>query len=113
VGAGRVRLGREHGRFLATERAAEAVARGQLNLDPCRGGRIRAYVSQDELEKDVLRTEPVELEVLDPYKLKGHKRMINDLRLPIGPSPLLGKHVHIKLKPDPPIGTLAGIKAHP
>jgi hypothetical protein len=104
--------GREQFRLFCMLENTVKHTRRQLNMDPCRGGRIRAYISQDELEQHVLRAEPIELQILDPGKLKGHKRMVYDLRLPIGPGYLLREHMHVKLETDAPIGTLAGIKAY-
>jgi hypothetical protein len=47
VGARPVRLDGEYDYFLATELAPEAVAGGQLNMEPGRGRRLLSEISQD------------------------------------------------------------------
>lgn len=101
-----------HGHLLATERAAKPITRRQLNLHPRRRRRSHIQILQHQIEQNILRPEPIELNVLDPHELQRHSGMKNEMETPVGQLPVHRKHMHIELETDPAIGALTRIKTH-
>jgi hypothetical protein len=97
---------------LTTERAAKAITGRQLNLHPRRRRRSHIQILQHEIEQDILRAEPIELNILDPDELQRHSGMENKVEPPVDQLSIHRKQVHIKLETNPAIGALARIKTH-
>ena len=96
--AGLERRRGKHADPFAAEFLPEAVARGQRDADSGRIGEVAAELLHGEINQDVLRAEPVQLDLHDPLEEQRGEGMAHEVESAVGAQALDCEDVDVEFE---------------